>query len=61
MKYRIPLDALPFAIGVRPRTIRRWIASGLLDVAVDGTVDDLEAQAVRDAMRARQKATRFGA
>lgn len=57
--YRIPVDCLPFALGVSAKTIRRWIADQLLDVAPDRTVDDMAAQHLRDTMRQRQQETRF--
>lgn len=56
-RYRLHLDLLPAALGVSARTIRRWKDAGLLDVDARGYVDDMQAQAVRDAMRARRAAT----
>lgn len=55
MRFRIPLDLLPEALGVSARTIRRWKASGLLTVGADDAVDDLDAQRVRDELAERSR------
>lgn len=57
--YRIPLHLLGVAVGVSERTVRRWVADGRLVVADDGTVDDMEAQALRDLLRERRRDTRW--
>ncbi len=54
MRFRIPLDLLPAALGVSSRTIKRWQAAGLITVGADGAVDDLDAERVRDELAARR-------
>ena len=51
--YRLPVECLPRHLGVSLRTVRRWIADGRL-VVEDDTVDDMEAQALRDLMATRR-------